>query len=330
MKNVVFAVISSLLFSVPAVADTPALLRFDQQPITESQLSPWVQQSLYEIRREAWESERALLEQGALELYVQKQAKAQAKTPDEIRSALLTIKPVSDGEIQAFYENYRDHIQAPLNEVRDAIREQLESVREQQQLTAVMEKIRQDKGLKILVPEPEAPVFNLPLEGYPVKGKADASFTLVEFADYRCPYCKKGGEMVNRLMAAFPDSLKVYYVDFPVVDPASGISTTVMRGAWCAGQQDKYWEYHKLAYAQQGSLSQKTPGTLAAKLGLNTRVFEACMASKESEGSVEKAIAFGRQYGVSSTPTFFLNGKRLSGADIENQIRGLLSQPKSS
>ncbi|GAA4647852.1 hypothetical protein GCM10023116_01140 [Kistimonas scapharcae] len=330
MKNVVFAVISSLLFSVTAVADTPALLRFDQQSIAESQLSPWVQQSLYEIRREAWESERALLERGALELHVQKQAKVQGKTPDEIRSALLTIKPVSDGEIQAFYENYRDHIQAPLNEVRDAIREQLESFREQQQLAGVMDKLRQESELTVLVPEPKAPVFDLPMEGYPVKGKPDAPFTLVEFADYRCPYCKKGAEMVNRLMEAFPDSLKVYYVDFPVVDPASGISTTVMRGAWCAGQQDKYWEYHKLAYAQQGSLSKKTPGTLAAKLGLNTRVFEACMASKESEGSVEKAAAFGRQYGVSSTPTFFLNGKRLSGADIENQIRGLLSQSKSS
>ncbi|OQX35454.1 MAG: hypothetical protein B0D91_10795 [Oceanospirillales bacterium LUC14_002_19_P2] len=125
-------------------------------------------------------------------------------------------------------------------------------------------------------------------------------------------------------------ALKVYYVDFPVVDPASGISTTVIRGAWCAGQQDKYWDYHKLAYAEQGSLSKNAPGTLAAKLGLNTRAFEACMASAASLAYVEKATAFGRHYGVSSTPTFFLNGKRLSGAEIEQQIRGQLNQSKSS
>ena len=334
MKNRFLAVIGSLLVSasvsVSVSADSDALLRFNQKNLTEAQLEPWVQQSLYDIRHEAWESQQALLEQGALDRYIKEQAVIQGKSVDEIRTALLSTAPVSDQDIQSFYDNYRAHIQAPLSEVRDAIREQLESMREQQQLAAVMEKLRQEHGMKVLVPEPEAPVFKLPLEGYPVKGKADAPFTLVEFADYRCPYCKKGAEMVNRLMDAFPGSLKVYYVDFPVVDPASGISITVMRGAWCAGQQDKYWDYHELAYAQQGALSKNAPGAIAAKLGLNTRAFEDCMASKESQAFVDKATDFGRRYGVSSTPTYFLNGKRFSGADIESQIQRQLNPSKSS
>ena len=132
--------------------------------------------------------------------------------------------------------------------------------------------------------------------------------------------------MVSRLMEAFPDSLKVVYVDFPVVDPTSGISTTVIRGAWCAGRQDRYWNYHKLAYEQQGRLSDRSPHVIATKMGLDIAAFNACMTSQESLAFVDQAIAFGRHYGVSTTPTFFLNGQQLSEADIESQIRERLSR----
>ena len=124
--------------------------------------------------------------------------------------------------------------------------------------------------------------------------------------------------MLQRLGEQFADDLRIVFMDFPV-NP-SGISKTIALGAACANQQDKFWAYHDLAFERQDQLSAESAEQLAGELGLNIESFQNCMSSNESIDHVARSISEAERLGLSGTPTFFLNGRRLHLHDFESDL----------
>jgi protein-disulfide isomerase len=155
---------------------------------------------------------------------------------------------------------------------------------------------------------------------YPVKGDPNAKVTIIEFADLRCPFCKKTFDEVDpQIQKDYIDTgkVKVYFRNWAFLGPAS---TLAANAAECANEQNKFWEFHDYMYKNQPDESDTSMytndnlTTIAGTLGIDTTQFKSCLDSTKYNDQVNKDYAEGQTAGVSGTPTFYVNGTQLVGA----------------
>ncbi|MDP3956686.1 MAG: thioredoxin domain-containing protein [bacterium] len=155
-----------------------------------------------------------------------------------------------------------------------------------------------------------------------ILGDAKAPVTLIEFADYQCPFCARFHEQAGvqiRDQYIKTGKAKMVYRDFAFLGPESLAAASA---AHCAADQSKFWEYHDALFATEtkdtkennGNLTQDLFVKLASGLNMNTAQFTACLTSKKYDAGVLKARDDAGLYGVNSTPTTFINGTMIQGA----------------
>jgi protein-disulfide isomerase len=153
-----------------------------------------------------------------------------------------------------------------------------------------------------------------PTEAVLILGDSDAPVTIVEFSDYQCPFCASHfQETWPRLKAEFVDTGRVRYVfkDFPLtsIHPQA---TKAHEAARCAGEQGAYWAMHDHLFAGQAEWA-RNPNH-AADLGLDATAFDACLDGGRWTESVNADLAEGVRLGIRGTPSFFIDGYPLVGA----------------
>ncbi len=161
----------------------------------------------------------------------------------------------------------------------------------------------------------EKPVekVNVSADDDPYTGAENAKVVIIEFSDYTCPYCAKfANEVEPKLLENYGDKVKFVFRDFPV---HGEIAYKGAEAADCAGEQGKYWEFHRILYEKQREWMSNTSMlyTYAKQLGLNVTAFKACLDSGKYKTEVDKDLQDGISYGVKGTPTFFINGKKIVG-----------------
>lgn len=153
---------------------------------------------------------------------------------------------------------------------------------------------------------------NLAPANEPSLGKATAPVTVVEFADFGCPYSAEVSEVIRALAVQYPEQIRFVYRDFPLDELHPG-ATLASRGGYCAAQSGQFWQFHDAIYRKQSDLSREAIIALASDLGLGDR-FVTCLDDDASAKAVSADIADGIKAGVSATPTFFINGTRVEGS----------------
>ena len=157
----------------------------------------------------------------------------------------------------------------------------------------------------------------------PALGNKGALLTVVEFADFGCPFSRDESFVVRALALAYPDSVRFEYRDFPIAElhPAAAAASEAAR---CANEQNRFWDYHDKLYANQGSFTDESFSQFATELNLNVGEFNRCLASDRNVAKVQADIDAGIAAGVRGTPTFFIKGIRIPGAIPEDTFRKLL------
>lgn len=145
----------------------------------------------------------------------------------------------------------------------------------------------------------------------PYLGPLNAPVTLVEFSDFYCAYCKVfHDQTLPSLLTKYDGKLRFIYRNFP----SSG-GDTAAEAADCAGDQGAYWDYHDALFSAPHSYSSVDQFTsLATSLSLNEQVFMSCLSSGKHKQALAQDYQDGLSYGVAATPTFFINGIRVAGA----------------
>jgi protein-disulfide isomerase len=175
-------------------------------------------------------------------------------------------------------------------------------------------------------------VLNVSSDDDPWTGAAQAPVTIIEFSDFECPYCRRSMPVLKELLEKYPGKLKLVYRDFP--GPNHQQALPAAQAAQCAAEQSRFWEYHDALFTRQVPTTGWDFSALAEDLGLHQSPFEACMKENRYRDEVLKDLRDGLQLGVTSTPTFFINGRPLVGArplaDFQTIIDPLLSTRSSS
>lgn len=154
---------------------------------------------------------------------------------------------------------------------------------------------------------------------HPSLGRADAPVTMIEYADFQCPYCGKfARETEPELIERFVDTgiLRIEWRDFPYLGSESMRAALAARAAQ---EQGKFWEFHDAAYAVQkspnsGTFSDENLLKLARGIGVDMARFEDAFLSERYRDAVEAAFRTGQDAGVTGTPTFVIEGRVIVGA----------------
>lgn len=175
--------------------------------------------------------------------------------------------------------------------------------------------VEQPSGPVVEAPtqEPQFVRYDIPTEGYPSFGPDDAPITIVEFSDFQCPYCRRFHEQTYQaLLDAYPGQIRFVYRNLPL----TSIHPDAMPAAvasLCANDQNAYWDYHAKLFGSE-TLGTDVYIQYATDLELDVDEFTACLDSGKHDEFIQEDMKFAFNLGVQSTPTFFVNGLAIVGA----------------
>ena len=178
-----------------------------------------------------------------------------------------------------------------------------------------------------VIQEPtEVARYSVDVDDDPALGPADAPITIIEFSDYQCPFCKRWhDEVLDRLMATYPDQIRFVYRDFPLTSIHPGAMPSA-EAANCAGEQDAYWEYYRAIFTNAYNMDTAGLTQYATDLDLDVEAFTACMEEHRYQAEVEADMQYAFSIGVQSTPTFFVNGIKVEGAYPFDTFQQIIDQ----
>jgi protein-disulfide isomerase len=164
--------------------------------------------------------------------------------------------------------------------------------------------------------------YKIPTDGFPSLGPADAPITIVEFGDFECPFCREWQQQTYQpLFAAYPGKIRFVFRDFPLTSIHPDAEPAA-EAAQCANEQNAFWPFHDKLFSSS-NLGDAVYQQYAQELGLNMDQFNQCYSSHKYQQAIQNDSNFAVNLGVNSTPTFFINGLAVIGAqpiDVFKQI----------
>jgi len=269
-----------------------------------------------------YQAERAALDHEIDKEILSEAAAKENLSGDQLlkREAQKRVKDPSEETIKVFY--LASGVKDPYEVARPKLIASIRGFEEKEAGDAFIAELRakQDVKINLLPPRQEVAIGETP-----AAGPADAPVTLIEFADYQCPYCRQEETTLRKLREQFKDRLKVSYRDFPL--PMHQYARKAAEASRCAGEQGQYWPYHdRLFSGAADDLAEAGLKSIARELKLDGDKFDKCLASSQESAAVDKDFNAGKDLGITGTPTMYINGYTVSGAATFDTLRQLVDQ----
>ena len=310
-------------------ADTPAkspiLGVVEGQTISEDDLPPQVQGQLKPLREQEYRIRKQALDNLINQKLVEAEAKKKGISPDILLQQEVESKvgEPTEAELRAVYAVQREQLnQQPFEDVKAQLQQTLKKAKLQKAVQEYVAGLREQAKISILLVAPQTLVSFDPAR---VRGNAKARVMIVEFADFQCPYCRQVQPTLKDILAKHEGVVALAFRDMPL-EKIHPLALTAAEAARCAGEQGKFWEYYDLLYADPASLNKDGLIANAAKLSLDEKQFSGCLADEKYKGQIQQDSQDGMRVGVSGTPSFFINGIFLSGAQPEAAFEKIIQE----
>jgi protein-disulfide isomerase len=146
-----------------------------------------------------------------------------------------------------------------------------------------------------------------------LQGNKDAKVKIVEYSDFQCPFCERAYPILKQVIKDYGDKISFEYKHFPL-SSIHPFAQKAAEASECAAEQGKFWQFHDKDYENQQNLSLPALKEWAGEIGLNTATFNSCLDSGKYAGKVQVDLQAGQKLGVNGTPTTFINGQSVVGA----------------
>jgi predicted DsbA family dithiol-disulfide isomerase len=226
-------------------------------------------------------------------------------------------------ELDATYEANKARFQGQSRQqamatIEKLVKDQRRSTREAAFRGALLDKA----AVKIDLVPPRHDMASL--AGAPSQGPADAKVTLIEFTDYQCPYCRRAEQTVTTILEEYETRVRFIHADFPLSFHDRAL--VAARASRCAGDQGKFFSYRHDLLVSPGDLSDADLEKRASGLGLDGESFTSCIQSERHDAAIQAMADQAERFGVNATPTFFVNGRKLTGAASVDEFKRILDE----
>ena len=290
------------------------LANVDGQIVYASDLEKTAGKALSEQREHLYHLQKQKLEEYVNAVILTREAKNSALSVEALldREVYSKIMPVTDDEIEVFYKSNKSRIGMDLNEAREQIRGFLRTEKIEAQKALYLKFLRSNSNIETYLQAPPPFRAEVSTTGAPSKGSEYAPVTIVKFEDYQCPFCKQVQPIVMKLLLQYKGKIRLVHKDLPL-DSIHPQARHAAEAARCAGEQGKFWSYHDILYANSPNIGQENLKTYAKEVSLDINAFDRCLGSGKFKTVVQRDLIDGAQLGITGTPTFFINGREISG-----------------
>lgn len=316
-----------IIFACQKQADSKANFIFKAAPapgiaasigseqILEKDLEAGIESDVYDAEMKVFEIKFAKLQAMLLEKFMNQDPNKKGLTNDEFLNKYIAkdVK-VSEADIEKFIKER----QIPKDQLNPEIRERIKQYLEVEVKKVAVDKWIAEKTRKtpveVYLKKPQRPVFDVNIKDAPFKGSADAKVTIVEYSDFQCPFCSKASATVAEIEKKYGNKVKVVFKNFPL--PFHSQARVAAEAALCANEQGSklFWKMHDAMFADQSKLDKDNLLLTAKKIGVKEADFKTCLEATKYKAVIDTDMAEGQKLGIKSTPTFFINGKLVSGA----------------
>ncbi|WP_161597653.1 DsbA family protein [Fluviispira multicolorata] len=175
------------------------------------------------------------------------------------------------------------------------------------------------------VSKPSTPKIKIDIGDAPSKGPANAPITIVEFADFECPFCANAQPVVDEILKEYKDKIRFVFKNYPLVQIHPEATNAAIAGE-CANQQKKYWQMHDALFANHTRLGTQTYNKIAQNIGLNISEFNKCRNDRSIKEKITSEIEYGQSLGINATPAFYINGVQLMGAQPKAEFEKIIKK----
>ncbi|MGH9704667.1 MAG: thioredoxin domain-containing protein [Candidatus Acidiferrales bacterium] len=314
-----------LLFSIVLALSAPVfpqskaksqpLATVNGQAITSDDVSNALGEPLSRLKDQLYRMQQKKLQELIEARILEQEAARRGLTVDKLIEIEVTRKaePVTAEEINTFYQGNK----AVFSGGETAARQQVETLLKNQKAAIrrnnYLQSLKAQAAIQVYLLAPAPFRTKVSAEGAPARGPANAPVTIVEFEDFQCPYCKAVQPTLKQILSHYGDRVRLVYVDYPLesLHPAA---FQAHQAARCAGEQDKFWEYHDLLFKNAPAANAEQLDAYAKQAGMDMAAFKACLSSGKYQSAIQKDEEQGNKLGVEGTPAFFINGRMITGA----------------
>ena len=287
----------------------------DGKPILASEVDAKAGRELAELQEQIFNLRRTQLDALIDEKLVEAEAAKRGVTTVALLESEVTsrLAPVTDEEAAKFFEENKGKLKGEPKTLLPQIKNFLQAQRNQLKQEEYLKALRASAKVEVFLTPPPFVRVEVKTAGAPVRGPANAPVTIVEFSDFHCPFCRKVQPVLDQLRAKYGDKIRLVYRELPL-DELHPQARVVSEAAGCANDQGRFWEFHDAVFRSKPDASTAALDGFAKEAGMNLADFTACRTSGKHKTAVLASNEEGSKLGINGTPTFFVNGRIVVGA----------------
>jgi len=296
----------------------------DGSAITRKAFNELVGQRLIQLRTEEYQIGRRILEQHIDTMLLAKEATRRGVSVEQLlRDEVDGKTPAPDRrEVANMYEAFKDNFRGtPEPDALAQIEKRIVAREAEKRKAALLQHLREAAGVSIKLPPPR--VAGDIARG-PAVGPDTAPVRIVAFSDFHCPYCRRASETLREVQARYGGSVRMVYRHYPL--PSHPGAAKASEAAECANEQGRFWPMHDVLFGESPATTDADYARLAEKAGVNVDKFRDCMKSGRAESVWQRDKEEAALLGVRSTPTFFVNGRLVSGAKSADAFAEIIDE----
>ncbi len=300
---------------IPSVVHAEAVAKVGSWTLSLEEVDRALAGQLYELRE-------AQVREMVLEHILTLKGK-EAKVPaDQVVEKLMDkVVAPTDADVKAFIQQNQEKLPNKGEGLEDKIKEHLQGEAEKDAEAKFLSEVLKQYAPEIML---KAPRFTVSGPDDLAKGDVKAPITIIEFSDFECPYCRRAQETLIKVQATYGDKVRMIFRHYPL--PFHAKAPKASEAAQCAADQGKFWPMHDALFDEKNTLEVAELKTAAKTLGLDMALFDKCLDGDQHAARIQADSMEGKKLGVTGTPTFFINGVRLVGAQPFIKFKSIIDE----
>ncbi|GIX40910.1 MAG: oxidoreductase [Leptospiraceae bacterium] len=293
-------------------------IEVDGEKLTESDLAKAMPERYNQLRKQYEEKVRELLIELAHQKMFEKEAIAKGITLDQYMQEIQNkAENPTQKEVDEFYNKMVETGQIKEKDIdkedfKIRIFNYLKQGKIQEAFFKEIARLKQKYGY--VEPFERA---NVNIQNEPFRGNPDGKIVIVEFSDFECPFCLKAQKTTRELREKYKDKIKWVFKDFPLDFHTHAMDAHIAANCVYKLKPEKFWDYYDALFSENRTKEDFKKESLEKKalaFGISQKDYRNCIANPEIKNEIDEDIKEGSELGVSGTPAFFINGRKLTGA----------------
>ena len=286
--------------------------------ITSGDIEDALLGSISNLQDQVYELRKLQLDTRINDILLEQEAVKRSTSPTVLFQAEVRAKmrELTDADAEKFYQENKERITGAFEQVKGQILQYLRDQEKENAEKSFADSLRKTATIQVFLTPPDSAVFKIAVENQPFKGPATAPVTIVEFTDFQCPSCALTQPVLEEIVTEFNGKVKLVVRDFPLDQHTFALKAA--EAAEAAREQGKYWEYAAVIFKNQTALEIDKLKEYATHVGLDRKRFDAALDSGKFSDHVQQDLQDGYKLGVNSTPTVFINGRKIKDRTRES------------